>query len=104
MNKTYSDEQINHIRDQAVFYQCACPAQLCEAIGHIRELHQIQMKCIDMTDTDKIVHETISKCTEKNHIELEKCLTEVLQIEGWEMESLKMPEYLNKRLSDNFDD
>jgi hypothetical protein len=98
MKKMFSNEQLAYIRDQAMIYQCACPAQICESIQHIRDLYDQQIKCIELTDTDKAVHGRIKESTENTHKEFEQCLTDVLKLEKWDMETLKMPEYLIKRL------
>lgn len=103
MNKTFSKEQLFHIRDQAIIYQCACPAQICMAIDAIRGLHDYQNTCLDQTDTDHAVHKRIKESSEKAHIELEQCLQDVLKLEGWNMKTLDMPEYLQKRLLDKYD-
>ena len=100
MHKNYSREQIIHIRDQALTYQCACPAQVCVAIDAIRDLHAYQAKCLDSSETDHAVHQRISESAEATHAELENCLTDILKLEGWDMESLTMPDYLKKRLLD----
>ncbi|MFO7602268.1 MAG: hypothetical protein R6X06_00470 [Gammaproteobacteria bacterium] len=101
MQQTYSDAQLMHIRDQAMVYQCACPAQVCVAIDSIRSLYQQQLRCLDTTDTDRSVHERIKASAERSHAELEACLTDIIRIEGWDMATLKMPAYLQKRLIDD---
>lgn len=101
MNKIYTDEQISYIRDQALIYQCACPAQVCEAIDSIRQLYTHQNKCLDTTETDTAVHLRIKETTKINHEELERCLTDILRLEDWDMQTLKMPDTLMKRLRQN---
>lgn len=101
MNKTYTDEQISYIRDQALIYQCACPAQVCEAIDAIRQLYKHQDKCLDTTQTDTAVHLRIKESAEINHEELERCLTDILKLEDWDMQTLKMPDTLKKRSLQN---
>ena len=98
LTKQYTDIQITHIREQAFAYQCACPAQVCVAIDALRGLHEYQMNCLDATDVDREVHLRISSAAEKSHWELEQCLSDVLRLEGWDLETLKMPEHLRKRL------
>ena len=82
-------------------YQCACPAQVCVAIDNTRDLYRYQSKCLDATDIDRKVHTRIQTTVEQNHSELEKCLSEILKIEAWDMETLEMPSNLVKRLIDN---
>ena len=101
MKKRYSDKQLTFIRKQAMIYQCACPAQICESIENIRMLYKMQESCLDINDIDKSVHECIKETAEKTHDELEQCLATILQIEGWDMNSLIMPAHLSKRLLDD---
>ena len=100
MKKMFSNDQLTHIRTQALIYQCACPAQVCVAIDTIRNLYEHQLGCLDATDTDKAVHTRIKESAELTHANLEQCLTDVLKLEGWEMETLEMPAFLQKRLLD----
>jgi hypothetical protein len=98
MDMQFSNEQITRIRDQSMVYQCACPAQVCVAISAIRELHRFQAKCLDRSDTDRAVHTRILEAAEQTHAELERCLVDILRLEGWDMQTLKMPKSLQKRL------
>lgn len=98
MNKTYSEGRLAHIREQALIYRCACPAQVCVAIEAIRVLYSYQINCLDDTDTDQAVHLRIKDSAERSHAELEECLTDILKKEGWNIETLKMPSNLKKRL------
>lgn len=97
MNKIFTNEQITRIRDQAMLYQCACPSQVCVAIDTLRDLQALQIKCLDVTDTDRAVHDRIKEAAEKSHIEMEKCLADILKLEGWNMDTLDMPDSLRKR-------
>ena len=97
MHKQFDTLQISRIIDQALVYQCACPAQVCCAIFELRELHDYQMACINDTLTDDLVHSTIAKTAEKTHAIMEECLTEVLRLEGWDLGTLTMPEALRKK-------
>lgn len=100
MKKVFSDEQLIHIRNQALIYQCACPAQVCVAIDGIRKLHDYQLACLEATNVDCAVHNRIKDSAEHNHAELERCLTDILRIEGWDMDKLTMPPDMKKRLLD----
>lgn len=100
MKTNYTSEQLEHIRNQALIYQCACPAQVTVVVDAIRTLHEQQQNCLDETDTDHAVHARIKQSALKAHTELEDCLTGILKLEGWNLESLQMPEYLKKRLLD----
>lgn len=96
MNFRYSRESLVLIVEQAIIYQCACPAQICKAITQVRELHDYQRDCLTRTDTDRSVHERIAATCERNHAELEQCLADVLRLEGWDPVTLKMPDNLDK--------
>ena len=97
MDKKFDTLQISKIIDQALVYQCACPAQVCRAIFELRELHDYQMACVNDPKTDDLVHTTIALTAEKTHALMEECLTAVLKIEGWDLSTLTMPEALRKK-------
>jgi hypothetical protein len=98
MKLQFSNDVITHILEQSIIYTCACPAQICKAINEQRALFAYQQKCLNLTDTDKSVHETIAKAVETVHAELESCLEAVLQLEGWDMATYQMPDNLQKKL------
>lgn len=104
MKQHFSDEELMIILEQSIIYTCACPAQLCRAIESQRTLYKYQQNCLDMTETDKRVHKTIAETIEKTHAELEDCLDKVLRLEGWNLETLQMPEDLQKTLLCELDD
>lgn len=97
MQQRYPREALRRIIEQAMIYQCACPAQICKAIGQMRELHKFQQECLVDQSTDQAVHERIALAAEKAHAELEQCLADVLRLEGWNAETLEMPADLAKR-------
>ncbi|MDF1589524.1 MAG: hypothetical protein P1P93_10310 [Gammaproteobacteria bacterium] len=101
MKRNYTQEQLIHIREQAVIYQCACPAQVCLAIDAMDKLYKYQQHCLNSDETNHKVHTTIAKSSEACYHELEQCLTEVLALEGWNMDTLDMPEILHKQLLDS---
>ncbi len=101
LNKKYTDTQLQIILEQAAIYDCACPAQICKEIGSQRRLHDYQARCINRSDTDRAVHERIAAAVRVAHAELENALTDVLNLEGWDMERLEMPENLKKRILDS---
>lgn len=102
MNYQFSTSQINKIIDQSLTYQCACPAQVCRAIMDMRKLHDYQMNCINDSENDKLVHSAIAQATEKSLLLMEDCLKQVLNIEGWDMETLAMPELLKQKIMKSF--
>lgn len=96
MQLRYSRAQLIKIVEQAQVYQCACPAQICKAISQLRDLYEYQQECLTQTDTDRAVHERIALSCARNHAELEQCLEDVLQLEGWDPATLTMPPGLDK--------
>ena len=97
MQLRYSPEQISRIIDQALVYQCACPAQVCRTILELRELYDYQKQCLERTLVDRQVHEAIAASTEIAHREYEACLERVLGLEGWDPVTLEMPATLRKQ-------
>lgn len=78
-------------------YQCACPAQVCRALFELRELHEYQRNCANDTRNDVAVHAAIADATVQAHGVLEECLSSVLALEGWDAETLTMPDTLRKK-------
>lgn len=98
--KQFSDEQVQHILEQAMIYVCACPAQVCKAINEERFVFDYQARCLDMTDTDASVHRAIAEAIQRSHPILEDCLRQILILEGWDMSTLEMPKALQKKMID----
>jgi hypothetical protein len=98
MIERFSDAVISKILEQSVFYQCACPAQVCKNINQLRELFAYQTNCLNLTDTDRAVHQRIADTVRRNHIEMEACLDDILRLEGWDLISFEMPEALKLRI------
>ncbi|MER2540219.1 MAG: hypothetical protein ABTQ26_13350 [Azonexus sp.] len=101
MQPKFSKEQLMRVRDQALMYQCACPAQVSILLGEVMSLFEYQEACLNQTDTDARVHTSIAQATELAYPIFEQCLTDVLLLEGWNMETLEMPELLKKRMVDS---
>ena len=97
MKIRFSPLQISKIIDQALVYQCACPAQVATTILELRDLHDYQLKCQSESATNLEVHRAIAQATEDTHARMEECLEQVLEIEGWDRETLTMPADLRKR-------
>jgi hypothetical protein len=97
MQEEFNPSQISKVIDQALVYQCACPAQVCKTIFELRELYDYQQNCANDTANDKLVHDTIAKAAEEAHRIMEVCLKEILAIEGWDMANLEMPLSLRKK-------
>ena len=97
MKEQFNSAQISKVIDQALVYQCACPAQVCRAIFELRELYEYQMNCASDSANDDLVHKTIAAATEKSHEMMEECLQKILEIEGWDQSTFAMPEGLKKK-------
>ena len=97
MKTIFAPSQVSRVIDQALVFQCACPAQVCRAIFELRELHEYQMKCVSDSRNDERVHRDIADVAERTHALMEECLIRVLEIEGWDPVSLTMPESLKKK-------
>jgi hypothetical protein len=67
MQEEFNPSQISKVIDQALVYQCACPAQVCKTIFELRELYDYQQNCANDTANDKLVHDTIAKAAEEAH-------------------------------------
>ncbi len=97
MKTRFTAMQISKIVDQALIYQCACPAQVATTLLELRDLYDYQQMCRNATETDRAVHEAIAAATEEVHARMEACLDEVLALEGWDRETLAMPANLRKK-------
>ncbi|OIQ00745.1 MAG: hypothetical protein AUK35_02565 [Zetaproteobacteria bacterium CG2_30_46_52] len=96
LNLQWTDAQVSTIIDQSLIYQCACPAQVCKEIIGLRQIYAYQKGCINQTDTDELVHQRIADDVAKAHAIMEDCLHAILELEGWDMQTLTMPEDLKK--------
>lgn len=90
----YNSEQLKHILDQAGIYMCACPAQVATQMLELRKLHQYQLNCMDEMPQLAETHRRIAEAAERAHAVLEAALDDVLRIEGWDAQSLTMPDGL----------
>jgi len=98
METKFSHEVISHILEQSLIYQCACPAQVCKNIGEQRALYAYQQGCLNLTDTDRAVHQSIASSVMLCHAEMEKCLETILILENWDMDTFDMPELLKNKI------
>jgi hypothetical protein len=97
LKEQFNAAQISKVIDQALIYQCACPAQVCKSIFELRELFDYQMNCASDSKNDALVHKTIAAAAEVSHEIMEKCLKTILEIEGWDQANLNMPESLKQK-------
>ena len=97
MHNRYTADQISKVLDQALMFECACPAEVCRAIFELRELFDYQRNCANDTVNDRRVHDAIAAATERAHEVMEQCLSEVLAFEGWDPAELALPEALRRK-------
>lgn len=91
MDERFSGSELMKILDEAMVYQCACPAQLAQSLLQLRELYKYQSLCRTTRNNDLGVHDRIMSSVRLAHEELETCLFDVLELEGWDLEDLVMP-------------
>ena len=92
----YTNVQLEQILEEAMIYMCACPAQVSEQLLLLRKLFEYQSSCISKGSLLLEVHRRIADSTRIAHAEMEKCLDDVLHIEGWDLQTLSMPEGLRE--------
>ncbi|MGE4448995.1 hypothetical protein [Azospira oryzae] len=97
MEQRFSDQQLERIIDEATIYMCACPAQVAAAIRDLRGLYRYQQDCLEAPSSERPVHQLIAASTNTAHAELEECLDRVLDLEGWDRQTLRMPEGLRRK-------
>ena len=102
--RKFSDQQLRRIVEEAFVYMCACPAQVAEQILKLRGLFAYQQSCIDQGPVSAKVHRMIAASTARAHADLEGCLEDILTLEGWDMDSLSMPEGLRELRAKDLDD
>ena len=93
----FTDQQLEDIVEEATIYMCACPGQVAVQLRALRELYRYQHRCEVSPDNDPAVHRTIAEATLEAHAVMEACMERVLDIEGWDRSTLKMPEGLRRK-------
>lgn len=91
LQKKFSDSELEKIVEEAAIYMCACPGQVAAEIRGLRSLIRYQRDCISKGKTPDTVHHTIEASAKEAHTVMENCLERVLEIEGWDRSTLKMP-------------
>lgn len=99
LQQTFTDRELETIVDEASVYMCACPGQVANEVRRLRELIHYQRDCISEGRTPHTVHQRIAAAACEAHAIMERCLDEVLTLEGWDRATLKMPPGL-RRLRD----
>lgn len=93
----FRDDEILKIVEDAMLYMCACPGQVAAEIHRLRELFRYQRQCETEAGNHPQTHQTIAAATAQAHAALETCLEQVLAIEGWDRQTLTMPEGLRRQ-------
>lgn len=97
--RRFSDADLEQIVEEAIIYMCACPAQVAAELRRLRELIAYQHHCEIHTTQGEIavaVHRRIAAAAIEAHARMEACLDEVLDLEGWDRATLRMPEGLRR--------
>lgn len=98
MKTRFNDDILSKIIEQALVYQCACPAQVAELLLELRRVEQYEIACLETEDDHlAITHRKIAESVAAAHVILEQCLDEVLDHEGWDRSTWKMPEDLRSK-------
>jgi hypothetical protein len=92
----YTNVQLQKILNEAIIYMCACPAQVAEQLLQLRKVFDYQNSCISKGSLLAEVHIRIAEATRVAHAEMERCLGDVLKMEGWDPVTLVMPEGLRE--------
>ena len=95
--KRFTDQELEQIVEEATIYMCACPGQVAVQLRSLRELFRYQSRCEIEPGNDLRVHRTIAEATQRAHALMEECMERVLEIEGWDRTTLKMPEGLRRK-------
>ncbi|WP_265949108.1 hypothetical protein [Dechloromonas sp. A34] len=96
LQNRFNDEELERIVEEAAIYMCACPGQVADQIRQLRQVIRYQRDCLTEGKTPSLVHHTIEVRSREAHAVMEDCLDQVLEIEGWDRATLKMPEGLRK--------
>ncbi|HLO64652.1 MAG TPA: hypothetical protein VK165_16970 [Azonexus sp.] len=100
LQKRFNNSELETIVEEAAIYMCACPGQVASEIRGLRSLIRYQRECIQSGKSLNTVHQTIEASATEAHALMETCLERVLEIEGWDRKTLKMPAGLRKLRDD----
>lgn len=94
---TFTEDELLRVIDEATLYLCACPAQVAAQILRLRQLIQYQQDFTGMAEPGQQAHQLIAQSCEQAQAELERCLSQVLEVEGWDRRTLTMPPGIRQR-------
>lgn len=100
LQQKFSNDELVKIIEEAMLYMCACPAQVAAEIRRLRELFLYQQKCETGPagqPGNVAVHQAIARSAMQAHATMEACLEQILTLEGWDRQTLKMPEGLRRQ-------
>lgn len=98
-SRPFTPEELARIRGQSMSYLCACPGQLASMLEMALRVEAHEVDCLKDTDNDRRVHERIAGAVVDVRRILDSALNDVLALEGWDRDTLEMPEALQKRLA-----
>lgn len=105
LQNVFTDTELEKIINEATLYMCACPAQVAAQISHLRGLLRYQRNCRQTATGSAVqVHQTIVEAALQAHRQMESCLEKVLQLEGWDRQTLTMPPGLRQLRDDSLGD
>jgi len=99
----FSSSELERIIEEAMIYMCACPAQVANQILQLRQLIAYQQDCLTSPGNPGEVHRCIAAAAMDAHARMEGCLDQVLDIEGWDRTTLRMPAGLRQLRDDLID-
>lgn len=97
LQNKFSDDELLKIIEEATLYMCACPGQVAAETRRLRELFRYQQQCEIGQPSNAAVHQTIARAAVQAHLEMENCLEQILLLEGWDRQTLKMPAGLRQQ-------
>jgi len=89
--RIFQDHELEKVREEALIYMCACPAQVAQSIAQLRGLFAYQQACEASRHDELGVHARIAEAVRVAHATLEDCLEDILRVEGWDRTTLDMP-------------
>lgn len=96
----FTNAQLQRINIQGMIYMCSCPSQVSGQIDSLRKLFDYQVNCSDRNrgELQAKVHQRIAEASQQAHQIMEACLSDILDLEGWDRETLEMPAGLRAML------
>jgi hypothetical protein len=101
LDNKFTALQLAIINNEAALYTCACPVHISMQITNLRKLFDYQKACMELppeNDVQTEVHLRIAEVTKQAHQLMEQCLEDILDLEGWDMNKLEMPDGIRTRI------